>query len=401
MTVLRIILLPLLVLALGGLAGYFMRADPGYILVSWGNWSVELSLWAGLSAFLLVVLVLVLLRALLKLLGRLRPNHEAQGVRLLERGILSFLEMRLRRARRYLTRGEGHSPLPWINQLLLARIAQAEKDNPASAAWLEKATEEHPHMELASGLLLLLSAYESRQMDLALAHAKRLAQSYPDNPFVLRLLRDIYVQLEDWSELMQLQPRLIKAGRRTAEDWQADMVTGLADAGRPGTAAKLQRWWKQLTREQRDNDELCYHYLSALTRTARPGTARTALEQTLRQNWDTRLLRLYAQLETAPRERLEQLERWYQEKPHTSELMLVLGRLCLQQNLWGKARDYFQEGVRTAPTAELKLELARLSAAMGEKDTEKSLLADAAMQLLPLPELPQPQPAEPGSSGPV
>lgn len=396
MMTLKRVLLPLLILALGGLAGYLMREDPGYILIAWGDQALEMSLWVGLTVLLLVILTWVLLRRLGRLFLYLRPNRQAQGVQQLEKGILAFLELKLGKAKRHLTNGEAHSPLPWVNQLLLARIAQAEKDYPTVSDWLEKATNEHPHMELASGLLLVLSAYESRQLDLALAHAKRLEMNYPNNPFVVRLLRDIHVRLEDWTALMELQPRLIKTGRRKPEPWQCDMVNGLMSQRPANAGRKLQKWWKQLTSVQQQDPELRYAYLKALVTLEYPHVALTALEQALNRDWDSRLLTLYSQLDTPPRDRLKQAENWLKKHPKDAMFMLALGRLCLQEGLWGKAQDYFREGLALDPLPELQLELARLETALGADEDSHRRLTTLSESVLKLPPLPLPErPARP------
>ncbi|TGG94136.1 hypothetical protein E4656_08165 [Natronospirillum operosum] len=385
------IIWPLVIIAIGGLLGWLMRQDPGYLLLAWGDHAVEMSIWVALAIVLLALLGMMFVRTLIRGVIHLRPNRHQRGVQKLEKGILAFLELRLPRAKRHLTAGEADSPLPWVNQLLLARIAQTEKDYPTVASWLDKATQEHPHMDLASGLLLVLSAYESRQLDLALAHAKRLEQNHPGNPFVLRLLRDIHVRLQDWQSLLELQPRLIKTGRRKPERWQCDMVAGLMEEAPANAGQKLQKWWKQLTTSQQSDPDLRYWYLRALVKLERPHIALQAIEHALSQHWDSRLLTLYSQLDTPARERLRQAEAWLQKQPRDALFMLALGRLCLQEGLWGKAQDYFADGLRLEPLPELELELARLEAALGQNQQSQERLARVSAQLLRLPPLPLPE----------
>ncbi len=42
------------------------------------------------------------------------------------------------------------------------------------------------------------------------------------------------------------------------------------------------------------------------------------------------------------------------------ELLLLAGRVCLRNKLWGKARSYLEAGVQAAPTPQGYLDLARL-----------------------------------------
>lgn len=381
----------LVLLATGGILGYLLRTDPGYLLVAWDRFALETSLWMLIIAVLVVVFLLSLIHILWRGIGHLKPNWRRRGIRQLEQGILAFLELRLGRAKRLLRRGEAHSPLPWINQLLLARIAQAEDDHPTVASWLEKATRQHPHLELPSGLLLVLSAYESHQLDLALAHCKRLEKHHPQNPFVVRLLRDIYVQLEDWPALLELQPRLIKAGRRNPEGWHIKMIQGLVAAPHDNLSDRLKAWWQQLTAAQQADSELRYHYCWAFTQTDAAESAERVLEKMMKQHFDSRLLLLYSGLKTPAKHRLVVAEKLAQQQPLNADMLLALGRLCLQSSLWGKAQDYFAAGVEMSKMPELTLELARLERALGQQQNSEKRLLNLAEDLLKLPELPLPK----------
>ena len=53
-----------------------------------------------------------------------------------------------------------------------------------------------------------------------------------------------------------------------------------------------------------------------------------------------------------------------------ASLLLTLGRLCLQNSLWGKARDYLESSLQVQRNPEACAELARLLAQLG--DTERS-----------------------------
>ena len=54
--------------------------------------------------------------------------------------------------------------------------------------------------------------------------------------------------------------------------------------------------------------------------------------------------------------------------------MLVAGRLCLRNRLWGRARSYFEACLRSYPSAEIRLELGKLLVQQGEDEA-------AALQL--------------------
>jgi len=67
-------------------------------------------------------------------------------------------------------------------------------------------------------------------------------------------------------------------------------------------------------------------------------------------------------MENAPTEdafeRLERAERWLRERPGEAELLLTLGRLCVQRELWGKAQSLPRRKPRTQPTQAAHVALA-------------------------------------------
>jgi tetratricopeptide (TPR) repeat protein len=58
--------------------------------------------------------------------------------------------------------------------------------------------------------------------------------------------------------------------------------------------------------------------------------------------------------------RIAQAEKWLQRMPRDGALLLTLGRLCRQQQLWGKARSYLEAALAIAPTRAAHVELAQL-----------------------------------------
>ncbi|MNN98062.1 hypothetical protein D3C81_2173590 [compost metagenome] len=71
---------------------------------------------------------------------------------------------------------------------------------------------------------------------------------------------------------------------------------------------------------------------------------------------------------------------------------MTLGRLSLQNRLWGKARDYLESSLRFERNPETCAELARLLASLGETERSNQLfqeglgLLDERLLALPLPD---------------
>ena len=56
------------------------------------------------------------------------------------------------------------------------------------------------------------------------------------------------------------------------------------------------------------------------------------------------------------------------ERPGEAELLLTLGRLCVQRELWGKAQSYLEASLATRPTQAAHVALARLFERLGRQD---------------------------------
>ena len=55
----------------------------------------------------------------------------------------------------------------------------------------------------------------------------------------------------------------------------------------------------------------------------------------------------------------------YGSKP---EILLFLGKTCMQIQLWGKAKDYFERCLAQGPNPEAELDYGRLLEKLGEND---------------------------------
>jgi HemY protein len=96
-----------------------------------------------------------------------------------------------------------------------------------------------------------------------------------------------------------------------------------------------------------------------------------------------------------PQDLLLLLEGGLKQRPNNPALLLTLGRLSLRNQLWGKAREYFELALRVckAPelVAELNGELARLLEHLGEHDKSLAYYQKAlGMLKRPLPDVPLP-----------
>ena len=213
---------PLLVLAGAGI-GVVLSQDSGYVLLSFGRYTVEMSL--ALLILFLVALFLALylgIRLIVRTLHLPADVHEwkqKRGTRLAQqamtRGLLEMSEGDWRGAEKRLVRFADRSETPLLNYLAAARAAQLQGAHDRRDGYIRLAHETMPSADVAVSLTQAELQLADQQLEQALATLKHLRSVAPKHTYVLRLLRRLYEQLGDWEHLRELLPEL---RRRKVED---------------------------------------------------------------------------------------------------------------------------------------------------------------------------------------
>ena len=118
-----------------------------------------------------------------------------------------------------------------------------------------------------------------------------------------------------------------------------------------------------------------------------------AIEHALTAHWNSELIELYGSLPLGDNmRRLNLAEEWLEKHKEDPGLQLTLGRLCLRNELWGKAKEYLQASIGRQPTAAAHGELNRLLENLGESAAaQRHLNQYRNLAAEPLPDLPQPK----------
>ncbi|WP_303290269.1 heme biosynthesis HemY N-terminal domain-containing protein [Marinobacter sp. SS5-14b] len=410
----RLLLIILIALLVGTGLSLGLTYDLGYIRISLGNYLIETNFWVGLA---LIVVLVALSVFTLNTLRRFREGtglvanwvargNERRARRRTTQGLLSLAEGNWPRARKLLSSSAGHADTPLINYLAAAQAAFEAGDHEGVDDLLRKAYESTPGSSLAVGLTQAQLQLGGNRLEQALATLLRLRKESPHHPFVLKLLKNTYLRLEDWRELSRLIPELRKRSvlsekelddlerqvwhnllERAAEDCEREQKN------RPEASLEpLTRLWDELPRFVRRDEYTIRDYARLLARLGDEAQAETLLRKVLRNHWSDELINLYGRLKgDQPDEQLLVAEQWLKERPNNPELLLALGRLSLRNELWGKAKGYFKTSLQLKRSREALAELSRLNAHMGEEETSIKLLMQGLETDNGLPELPMPK----------
>lgn len=406
----RLYLLLLAAIAGAAVLGMAIAEHPGYVLFAYKGFRFESSLWAFLGLLLLVGGLGWVLRLLLGLIvtsgGVVNPwsrrNHNRRIRLAARRGQRDLAEGRWSDALRHLRRAASGDQQPLVHYLGAARAANELGDFTESDRLLHEAREREPQADMAIGLTQASLLIARSQYAEALACVQQLHAEHPRHPYVLQLLQRLYVQLQDWSALCQLLPQLRKykalPEARLIElerlAWTAALEQAGQDGLKEGLSARdaLAQCWRQLPKGLREDAGLVQSYASRLRDLGASEEAESVLRTALGQHYEERLAYLYGQVRgNDPARQLQLAEGWLKGHPNDPLLLLTLGRLCLFNKLWGKAREYFEASLKLARSPETCSELARLLAQLGETEQSNRLFQEG-MQLhgARSPALPQP-----------
>ena len=355
-------------------AGHFLLQDPGYVAINFRGYLVEMSVpvLLGIAAALIFAVwairkLVIAPRLIGEAAGRYRSGRAGQK---LMRGMIEVAEGNFARGEKLLARAASTSDAPLFNYLQAARAAHLQGSDQRRDEWLKLAYE---HTPAAANAVLLTQAelqLDRGQYEQALATLRRIDEDSRDHSYALALLGRLYFRLEDWEQLGALMPRLKKHGRVTQErldKWSVRVHRESLDRASDGDA--VIEAWKKVPKNLQGNSDLLGAYFSGLIRGGLHEKAEKDLAAALKSNWRGPLVRLFGLVEGPnASKQLKRAEGWLATHGDDPDLLLAAARLCLRNELWGKARSYLESVITLRPTPEAFQEYGRLLNQLGEAD---------------------------------
>lgn len=335
-----------------------LSQDPGYVMVSYNGWTLETSLVVAalllLLLFALSNLVLRLLRQLWTAPRRLRHweqrRQQRRARRSLLQGLVELAEGNWEQAEALLLRDVETAEMPLLNYLSAARATQQQGAHERRDHYLRLAHGNMPAAQMAIGLTQAELQLAHQQYEQALATLMHLRRQAPQHTYVLRLLRTLYERLADWRNLLDLLPELrrhkiVANDELEALELRAQLALLKQLAQRADTQA-LQTYWKPLPKRLRCHPAMVDAYSASLLERGETATVERLLRESLDKCWSQNLVQRYGSLEAEDMAaQLAAAEQWLNQHSGDSVLLYTLGRLCLKNRLWGKARSYFEASI--------------------------------------------------------
>ncbi|MFT4613676.1 MAG: HemY protein [Bacteroidia bacterium] len=378
-----------------------IETDPGYVLVTYGVYTLETGLLFGLLLLTLMVLVVFSgLRLIYRLISGQKTlanwfgNRKAeQARRHTNHGLVSFVEGHWAKARRQLERGALHSDAPLANYLLAARASEALGDMDGVHEFLRAAGDSESEAAAAIDITLAQIQVDKGNFEQALAALEDSESGAASQPSALLLKNKAYQALQDWDGVLGLLPALKKQKLLGEARFEALEHTTHSERLARASADQAVSVWQEMPQRLHLDSGLILDYTSRLMALGEHSSAEKVLHKVLKQQWDSNLVRQYGLVSGSDSSRqLSQAESWLSDHPEDSQLLLALGRLAARDKLWGKARDYFESGYRIDHSPEVCAELGRLLTDLGEPKVAAAYFREGLLLREDrLPELPRPE----------
>ena len=381
------------VLIVAAVAAHFLLGNPGYVGISFRGYLIEMSVPTLVVLAAVLVFAVWLIRRLIqapRLLGEAAGRYRASraGARL-TRGMIEVAEGNFARGEKLLARAAGTSEAPLFNYLQAARAAHLQGQDGRRDEWLKLAYEQTP--EAANAVLLTQAELQldRKQHEQALATLRRIEENSRDHGYALALMARLYYQLHDWDNLAAIVPRLKKHSRikqETIDKWQVRLYRERLAAATDG--AEVLQEWQNVEKHLRRNLDLLDAYYTNLMRVGLHEKVEKDLAAALKSEWRGPLARLYGLVEGPDVTRqLKRAEGWLTKHGEDPDLLLAAARLCLRNELWGKARSYLETVLSLRPTPEAYQVYGRLLNQLGESDAAAEAFRDGLGMVADTPSL--------------
>ncbi len=342
-----------LLLAAAALAPVF-KSDPGLVQIHFLDWTLETSVLVLVLAFVCAWLLASWLVRLWRLPAETaRRVQERRSISQLEKGLLALTEGDWRAAEKALEKSAGTSKQSTARYLAAAQAADGQQAGERREHYLEQADtggkRKHFLVELTRARMLMANGARAEALPVLKAlHARRRK-----HPQVLELLTRCHRELNQWDELQALLPVLKKAqvlDENELEDLQIQIaVSKLRVAEQPEA---LQSAWGGLPKPMKRDPAVLAIFAEQAGSMKRADLAEPLLRASLKREWNPDLVLRYGDPGAGNiSQRLKQCEKWLQQHPEDANLHLALGRLCVGESLWGKARQHLIKSLELQPSS--------------------------------------------------
>lgn len=373
-------LLWLLGLFAAAVAVMLAARNPGYVQFVYPPYKIEMSLTlfvftlgAGFAlCYLLVRLAVVTLRLPEYVRAFREERATSKGRAAMIEALKAYFEGRFAAAEKAAVRAMELGEKSGLNSIVAARAAHELREFDRRDAYLagaEGKTVGESTMRLMAKTEFLL---DQKQPQSALNSLKELSDSGMHKHIgALSLELKAQQQARNWDAVLEVMAQLEKrnaidktvATQMRQQAWLEKLRSQALDI------ATLRSVWKSIPGEFRHRGKIAAAAAEAFSKLGDCKSAQQLLADSLNAQWDSELVALYGECRNDDNiAQIEQAERWLNQHTDDAGLLLALGKLCMHQQLWGKAQSYLDASLSLESSPAAYAALGQLAEKLGKHE---------------------------------
>ncbi len=354
--------------------------NPGYVQLVYPPYRMELSLTLFVFSLLVFLalgyLLLRLVFITLQLPEYVRAFREerasSKGRAAMMESLKAYFEGRYAAAEKAAVRAMALGEKSGLNPIVAARAAHELREFDRRDAYLADAeykTVGESTMRLMAKTEFLL---DQKQPQSALNSLKELSDTGMHKHIgALSLELKAQQQARNWEAVLEVTTQLEKrnaidkavAAQLRQKAWLEKLHAQKTDI------VSFRALWKSIPSEYKRRSKIAAAAAQAFYKLGDCQNAQHLLAESLNAHWDSELVALYGDCQNENNiPQIEQAERWLKLHTDDSGLLLALGKLCIQQGLWGKAQSYLDASISVEPRRDAYNWLGQLAENMGKHE---------------------------------
>ncbi len=370
----------LLVLFAAAVAVALASHNAGYVLLVYPPYRVEMSLtlfiFTLIVSFVVAYLLARLVFAAVNLPQYVRAfraeRAQSKGRTAMLEALTAFFEGRYAAAEKAAVRAMELGESSGLNSIIAARAANELRDFDRRDTYLAEAQGKTVGEETMRLLAKAEFSLDQKQPQSALSVLKELNDTgIRKHIGALNLELKAQQQARNWDAVLDVANQLEKRNAINAsmalQMRQQAWLEKLRACAHDGEL--LRSVWKSMPAEFKKRGKVAAEAARLFMQLHECTMARNLLTDSLNAEWDSELVTLYGDcMEGSVIGQIEQAERWLGQHHDDAGLLLTLGKLCLHQELWGKARSYLDASLSLRPSREAYVRLAQLAEKLHKPD---------------------------------
>ncbi|HUQ27424.1 MAG TPA: heme biosynthesis HemY N-terminal domain-containing protein [Usitatibacter sp.] len=352
------------------------KDSSGYVVIVTQPYRIELSLtllvFLVLGGYLAFYALARFVATLVAIPARVRAyREERENSRLrqsLNEALIAFFQGRYASAEKSAAAALTGEETKGVAAIIAARSAHelgrfSEREQFLDQAKGGAESLDQARLTTLADLLVSQERYEE-----ALAVLNDLSVRDARNLRLLRLKLQAEQALRNWDAVLATLASLAKLGGLGPAE--ASAIRRAAHLGnlvkKSQDVAALAGYWKQIPADMRVDPIVAATASRYYLALGSPAEAQAILEQALEREWNSSLVALYGEAGGADAmPQIERAEKWLRAHARDPALLLALGKLCMRQELWGKAQSYIEASLALEPTHDGHMTLAALMERIG------------------------------------